>query len=131
MKTMTTTQKKRTAILAAIVLTALIAVMLAAVSYSTESDDGIELTDAVLSEQVAEEIVADVNLDGEVEADVLEAPLTLHPLSTGWRIRNRFGLRIERLGRNKCRSIPPGKSRSAMSADMTSPATRQRTQRHT
>lgn len=72
MKTMTTTQKKRTAILAAIVLTALIAVMLAAVSYSTESDDGIELTDAVLSEQVAEEIVADVNLDGEVEADVLE-----------------------------------------------------------
>ena len=72
MKTMTTTQKKRTAILAAIVLTALIAVMLASVSCSTESDDGIELTDAVLSEQIAEEIVTDVNLDGEVEADVLE-----------------------------------------------------------
>ncbi len=49
MKTMTTTQKKRTAILAAIVLTALIAVMLASVSCSTESDDGIELTDAVLA----------------------------------------------------------------------------------
>lgn len=72
MKTMTTTQKKRTAILATIVLTALIAVMLAAVSCSTESDNGIELTDAVLSEQIAEEIVADVNIDGEVEADVLE-----------------------------------------------------------
>ena len=72
MKTMTTTQKKRTAILAAIVLTALIAVMLAAVSCSTESDDGIELTDATLDDQTAEELAVDTNLDGEAEMNMLE-----------------------------------------------------------
>lgn len=72
MKTMTTTQKKRAAVLAAIALTALIAVMLAAVSCSAESDGGIELTDAVLSNQATEEIAADANLDGEAETDMPE-----------------------------------------------------------
>lgn len=70
MKTMTTTQKKRASVLAAIALTALIAVMLAAVSCSAESDDGIELTDAVLSNQATEEIAADINLDGKAETDM-------------------------------------------------------------
>lgn len=72
MKTMTTAQKKRTAILAAAMLAALLAAMLVAVSCSTESDDGVELTDAILDNQTAEEIAADANLDDESETDMPE-----------------------------------------------------------
>lgn len=70
MKAMTTTQKKRSAVLAAVVLAALLTVMLAAVSCSAESDDEPELTDAALNEQIAEEIAADVNHDDEAETDM-------------------------------------------------------------
>lgn len=72
MKTMTTTQKKRSAVLAAVVLAALLAVMLAAVSCSAESDDGINLTDATLDDQTTEEIAADTNLDDESETNMPE-----------------------------------------------------------
>ncbi len=72
MKTMTTTQKKRTAVLAVAVLTALIAIMLAVASCSMESGGGIELTDTVLDDQTADEIARDANLDDEAVADMLE-----------------------------------------------------------
>ncbi len=72
MKTITMTQKKRAAVLAAAVLAVLLAVMLAAASCSTESGDGIELADAALNDQATEEIAVDADLDGEVVADMLE-----------------------------------------------------------
>lgn len=77
MKTLTTTQKKRTVIIGAIALVVLVAIALFAVSCSSECSDGIELTKhATDNVAVAEEITETESISEDSELPTTESSET-------------------------------------------------------
>lgn len=81
MKTLTTTQKKRTTIIGAIALVVLVAIALFAVSCSAENGDGIELTESIAN-VVPEEASAEEIADAESISEDSELP-TIESGETG------------------------------------------------
>lgn len=81
MKTLTTTQKKRTAIIGAIALIMVAAIVLLAVSCSTENVDGIELTESIAN-VAPEEASAEEIADAESVSENSELP-TIESGKTG------------------------------------------------